>query len=196
MARQANISTNRLVDFPEEVDNEAGLRIYGETSYENQMARLSQYLHSGEVDVSRKREIIECVREFLARKKCRQGSDIDELSDEDIWCAAERPLTGDLFSNFFRVPFPEPEDPKFTFIDLFAGIGGFRIAMQNLGGKCVYSSEFDAKAQETYFANYGEMPFGDITKEATKKYIPEQFDILCAGFPCQAFSLAGKWTTN
>lgn len=64
--------------------------------------------------------------------------------------------------------------------------------MQNLGGKCVYSSEFDAKAQESYFANYGEMPFGDITKTATKQYIPKQFDILCAGFPCQAFSLAGK----
>ena len=105
---------------------------------------------------------------------------------------AEGYFEGDLFSDFFRVPFPAPENPRFTFIDLFAGIGGFRIAMQNLGGKCVYSSEFDAKAQETYLANYGEMPFGDITKESTKRYIPEHFDILCAGFPCQAFSLAGK----
>ena len=75
---------------------------------------------------------------------------------------------------------------------MFAGIGGFRIAMQNLGGKCVYSSEFDAKAQQTYLANYGEMPFGDITKQSTKNYIPKDFDILCGGFPCQAFSLAGK----
>lgn len=97
-----------------------------------------------------------------------------------------------LFPELFNVPFPAPKDPKFTFIDLFAGIGGFRIAMQNLGGKCVYSSEFDPKAQETYLANYGEVPFGDITKEKTKSYIPKDFDVLCGGFPCQAFSLAGK----
>lgn len=90
------------------------------------------------------------------------------------------------------VPFPPPEEPTFTFIDLFAGIGGFRIALQNIGGKCVFSSEWDAQAQKTYFANYGEIPFGDITKEETKNYIPKEFDILCAGFPCQAFSLAGK----
>lgn len=97
-----------------------------------------------------------------------------------------------LFPELFSVPFPAPKNPKFTFIDLFAGIGGFRIAMQNLGGKCVYSSEWDAQAQKTYLANYGEVPFGDITKESTKQYIPDGFDILCAGFPCQAFSLAGK----
>jgi DNA (cytosine-5)-methyltransferase 1 len=81
---------------------------------------------------------------------------------------------------------------SFTFIDLFAGIGGFRLAFQNLGGECVFSSEWDAQAQKTYYANYGEVPFGDITKEYTKRFIPQEFDILCAGFPCQAFSLAGK----
>lgn len=90
------------------------------------------------------------------------------------------------------VPFPEPENPKFTFIDLFAGIGGFRIAMQSLGGKCVFSSELDKQAQKTYEANFGEVPFGDITKEETKKFIPDGFDVLCAGFPCQPFSTAGK----
>ena len=74
---------------------------------------------------------------------------------------------------------------------MFAGIGGFRIAMQNIGGKCVYSSEWDSQAQKTYLANYGEVPFGDITKESTKQYIPNDFDVLCAGFPCQAFSIAG-----
>ena len=79
-----------------------------------------------------------------------------------------------------------------TFIDLFAGIGGFRMAMQNLGGKCIFSSEWDTQAQKTYLLNYGEVPFGDITKETTKAFIPDDFDILCAGFPCQAFSLAGK----
>jgi len=81
---------------------------------------------------------------------------------------------------------------SFTFIDLFAGIGGFRIALQNLGGKCVFSSEWDEQAQKTYQANFGETPFGDITKEQTKNLIPNDFDILCGGFPCQAFSIAGR----
>ena len=107
-------------------------------------------------------------------------------------CVAEPAIELDLFRDVLDVPFPGPKNPKFTFIDLFAGIGGFRIAMQELGGKCVYSSEFDPQAQRSYFANFGDMPFGDITKEVTKSYIPEKFDILCAGFPCQAFSMAGK----
>ena len=81
---------------------------------------------------------------------------------------------------------------SFTFIDLFAGIGGFRLAMQHLGGKCVFSSEWDEQAQKTYAANFGDIPYGDITLEETKARIPKQFDILCAGFPCQAFSIAGK----
>lgn len=80
---------------------------------------------------------------------------------------------------------------KFTFIDLFAGIGGFRIAMQSLGGRCVFSSEWDEAAKETYFHNYGEVPFGDITKKEIKDLIPDYFDVLCAGFPCQPFSNAG-----
>jgi modification methylase hpaII len=94
--------------------------------------------------------------------------------------------------NTFQVPFPPVENPEFKFIDLFAGIGGFRLALQNLGGKCVFTSEWDREAQKTYKANFGEIPFGDITKETTKSYIPDNFDILCAGFPCQAFSIAGK----
>ena len=91
-----------------------------------------------------------------------------------------------------QIPFPGPKNPKFTFIDLFAGIGGFRIALQRCGGKCVFSSEWDAKAQQTYNVNFGETPFGDITKEETIKAIPENFDILCGGFPCQPFSSIGK----
>lgn len=97
-----------------------------------------------------------------------------------------------LFPDLFQAPFPGPKEPKFTFIDLFAGIGGFRMAFQNLGGECVFSSEWDEQAKKTYYANYGDVPFGDITKESTKSMIPQGFDILCAGFPCQAFSLAGK----
>ena len=91
-----------------------------------------------------------------------------------------------------RVPFPGPRAGVFTFIDLFAGIGGFRIACQNIGGRCVFSSEWDEKAQKTYAYNFGETPHGDITKEATKEAIPDNFDLLCAGFPCQAFSIAGN----
>ncbi|MBR4301200.1 MAG: DNA cytosine methyltransferase [Bacteroidales bacterium] len=96
-----------------------------------------------------------------------------------------------MFSPIVAPRFKSIDTPKFTFIDLFAGIGGFRIAMQNLGGKCVFSSEWDKDAQKTYFANFGEVPFGDITKQHIKDCIPQKFDILCAGFPCQAFSIAG-----
>lgn len=95
-----------------------------------------------------------------------------------------------------EVLFPTPANPKFTFIDLFAGIGGFRIAMQRNQGECVFSSEWDKMAQRTYYANFGEIPFGDITKEDTKKWIPEKFDVLCGGFPCQPFSIAGVTKKN
>lgn len=97
-----------------------------------------------------------------------------------------------LFPDIFDVPFPSPTKPKFTFIDLFAGIGGFRIALQRLGGRCVFSSEWNTSAKNTYFSNYGEMPFGDITKPSTKNWIPNSFDVLCAGFPCQPFSISGR----
>ena len=87
------------------------------------------------------------------------------------------------------VPFPPSENFSFTFIDLFAGIGGMRLAFQQLGGRCVFSSEWDLQAQRTYMTNFGELPFGDITK-IDSKFIPPH-DILVAGFPCQAFSIAG-----
>jgi len=93
-------------------------------------------------------------------------------------------------------PGPKPGTEKFTFIDLFAGIGGFRLALQNLGGLCIYSSEYDKYAQKTYLANFGETPFGDITKDETKAFIPQNFDIICGGFPCQPFSIAGVSKKN
>lgn len=96
-----------------------------------------------------------------------------------------------LFDELRNTPFQSIPNPRFTFIDLFAGIGGFRLALQQLGGKCVFASEIDASAQKTYTYNYGVLPFGDITTEETKSLIPHHFDILCAGFPCQAFSMAG-----
>lgn len=124
--------------------------------------------------------------EFVAKKN---------LDNNKLSGSIEEPLVAYqhcLFPLVENAPFPTPKNPKFTFIDLFAGIGGFRMALQNLGGECVFSSEWDEQAKKTYYTNYGEIPFGDITKEDTKSYIPDNFDILCAGFPCQAFSLAGK----
>ena len=153
-------------------------------SFDEQMAIVSHYLHN---------------QGFRYAQPYEQKA---EGLIEDIFNTHNDTIDGDsvsepcvqysLFSELFSVPFLPIESPKFTFIDLFAGIGGFRMAMQNLGGKCVFSSEWDAQAQKTYLLNYGEVPFGDITKETTKAFIPDDFDILCAGFPCQAFSLAGK----
>lgn len=86
--------------------------------------------------------------------------------------------------------FPPKQKVKFTFIDLFAGIGGFRLAMQDQGGECVFTSEWDEAAKKTYSTNYAEYPFGDITKIDPKE-IPD-FDVLTGGFPCQPFSSIGK----
>ena len=83
----------------------------------------------------------------------------------------------------------EVANPEFTFIDLFAGIGGIRMPFQELGGKCVFSSEWDTFSQKTYRVNFGEVPSGDIA-QIDAKDIPN-FDILLAGFPCQPFSQAG-----
>lgn len=94
----------------------------------------------------------------------------------------------------FDVPFPPKTNPKFKFIDLFAGIGGIRLAYQNLGGKCVFTSEWNNFAKKTYEANFGEVPFGDITK-ISEKDIPDH-DVLLAGFPCQPFSIAGVSKKN
>ena len=78
---------------------------------------------------------------------------------------------------------------NFKFIDLFAGIGGIRLGFESMGGKCVFSSEWDEQACITYSANFNEVPYGDITKIKTSD-IPD-FDILLGGFPCQPFSIIG-----
>jgi len=103
-----------------------------------------------------------------------------------------------------NIPYPPVKDPKFTFMDLFAGIGGFRIALQQLGGMCVFSCEWDKFSKETYFKNFGEYPFGDVNQFTNPEEISdEQLDalipdhhILAAGFPCQPFSIAGVSKKN
>jgi DNA (cytosine-5)-methyltransferase 1 len=79
---------------------------------------------------------------------------------------------------------------KYNFIDLFAGIGGFHLALKSMGAECVFASEWDKYASQTYEQNFHLKPFGDITK-INEKEIPKH-DILCGGFPCQAFSISGK----
>lgn len=88
----------------------------------------------------------------------------------------------------------ETQSGNFTFIDLFAGIGGMRIAFERAGGHCVYSNEWNKYSQQTYFANFGEQPEGDITQVVASS-IPDH-DILVAGFPCQPFSIAGVSKKN
>jgi DNA (cytosine-5)-methyltransferase 1 len=100
--------------------------------------------------------------------------------------------------DYSSLPFAPVANPSFQFIDLFAGIGGFRLALQAQGGKCVFTSEWDKHAKHTYALNFGETPFGDIrqftgpniTEAEIKSLIPDH-DILAAGFPCQPFSNAG-----
>ena len=149
----------------------------------NNKAVLTHYLHNIHNGVSKhyKKDALKALKGFVEYK----------IEEENFSMVAEDALQQLLFE-VENVPFPTPENYKFKFIDLFAAIGGFRVAMQNLGGKCVFTSEWDKEAKKTYRANFGEVPFGDITKEQIKNYIPDEFDLLCAGFPCQAFSIAGK----
>jgi DNA (cytosine-5)-methyltransferase 1 len=93
-----------------------------------------------------------------------------------------------------RTPFRPKTSASFTFVDLFAGIGGMRLAFERAGGRCVFSSEWDTSARSTYFANFGEVPFGDLTVIANEKRRSDEIprhDVLVGGFPCQAFSIAG-----
>lgn len=150
----------------------------------NNEAVITHFLHNNKNGVSKfyKKDAVQLTKEILK----------DKYPEEKITnLAAEEALQYGIFKTS-SIPFPSADHPTFTFIDLFAGIGGFRLAMQNLGGKCVFTSEWDKNAQLTYKTNFGECPFGDIAKAETKAFIPNGFDMLCAGFPCQAFSIAGK----
>lgn len=113
---------------------------------------------------------------------------LNQLSEE--LQLVKEPQMQQLLPMKFDVPFPPPTEYDFTFLDLFAGIGGFRIPLQELKGKCVFTSEFNYQAQRTYEHNFGEVPFGDITK-LDLNIVPKH-DVLTAGFPCQPFSISGK----
>ncbi|TDE31326.1 DNA cytosine methyltransferase [Flavobacterium ranwuense] len=152
-------------------------------SEDNRKAVVTHYLHNYRNGVKKHYEA-------EAKKYLKEIVQYKNL-EEDLNLVSDVALQQLLFE-VEDVPFPTPENYTFKFIDLFAGIGGFRIALQNIGGKCVYTSEWNADSQITYRANFGEVPFGDITKERTKNYIPDDFQVLCAGFPCQAFSIAGN----
>ena len=167
------------------IDSQALFDQCEKSEQKESLSVLTQYLHNRKyMSADGKEKAFSFIDEEVLDKK---GNNESILNDDplELW-----------FKEFFDVPFPEPENPSFTFIDLFAGMGGFRLAMQAQGGKCIFSSEWNRYAQKTYMANFGDMPFGDITKEETKSYIPEHFDVLCAGFPCQPFSIAGVSKKN
>lgn len=149
--------------------------------YAEQMAYISHFLQNKNVesDVSYKGIASGLIADIVADNKAK-----------DQKTSSKRAVQADLFAGMPEVPFPSPSRYDFTFIDLFAGIGGFRLPMQELGGRCLFSSEFNIHAQEVYARNYGEVPFGDITK-IPLSMIPSH-DLLAAGFPCQPFSISGK----
>ena len=104
--------------------------------------------------------------------------------------SAQDCVSGAIMQMLGRTKTAQPDqEANFKFIDLFAGIGGMRLGFEKAGGHCVYSNEWNKYSQQTYFANFGELPAGDITK-VDERSIPEH-DVLVAGFPCQPFSIAG-----
>ncbi|MFZ1807670.1 MAG: DNA (cytosine-5-)-methyltransferase [Cyclobacteriaceae bacterium] len=145
----------------------------------DEMACLTHYLHNHKNGVSQ-------------YYKPRATAYLKELHEQ--LNLLEEPSFQSYIPFDWDIPFPTPKKTKFKFIDLFAGIGGIRMAYQNLGGKCVFSSEWDSYAKKTYEANFGEVPFGDITK-ISETEIPDH-DILLGGFPCQPFSIAGVSKKN
>lgn len=151
------------------IEYECDLKKYlHDKTFDENYALLTHYIQLGDIPESKR----------YGEKLEKEGIDVNELPETE------------RFNKQKKIIYT-PRECKFTFVDLFAGIGGFRLAMQEVGGKCVFSSEWDEAAKQTYYNNYGEVPFGDITKEETKQLIPDYFDVLCAGFPCQPFSNAG-----
>jgi len=127
--------------------------------------------------------------EEIHRKLSKQAKElnysIQEFAEKALSFAANEP-----FQALYSFKYTEKNtNPLFTFVDLFSGIGGIRLALEEQNGRCVFSSEWDKWCQKTYFANFGEIPVGDIN-EILASEIPDH-DVLAAGFPCQPFSIAG-----
>lgn len=191
MAKKDTLPTISLTEMCN--GSKAKMQYYGPNSlnedgtympFSEQMAIISHYLHNegtpyGKTYQKKALGLMEDIYKARCSSEADKAADFNEAQQYS------------LFDELYTVPFKPKKDANFTFIDLFAGMGGFRLAMQAQGGKCVFSSEWNKYAQQTYLANFGEVPFGDITLESTKSYIPQEFDILCAGFPCQPFSIAG-----
>lgn len=135
-------------------------------SFNEQVAIVTHYMllkdseHFGDKYANKGKEILQLWYEFLMGEK-------EEIMSGRV--VSEDVFYGSFFNNVTLAPFHAQKNPTFRFIDLFAGIGGFRIAMQDCGGECVYSSEWDENAQKTYYHNFGEVPFGDITQESNKR---------------------------
>ncbi len=160
-------------------DIKKSLQIEINSKSDNRLAHLTHYLQNHKNGVSQyyKPNALQYLKELHEELNITQEPDFQYYL----------PIKWDI-------PFPPQTNPKFKFIDLFAGIGGIRMAFQNLGGKCVFTSEWDTYSKKTYEANFGEVPFGDITK-ISEKEIPDH-DVLLAGFPCQPFSIAGVTKKN
>lgn len=157
------------------------LNLKPQNDIDNTQANLTHYLQNIESEAGG------C---FLNNGTAKYLSDLENIAvtdDAAAYPALKLPIEWDI-------PFPPPRNPQFTFIDLFAGIGGIRLAYQRQGGKCVFTSEWDNFAKITYEMNFGEVPFGDITK-IKEDTIPNH-DLLLAGFPCQPFSIAGVSKKN
>ncbi|MEH1741350.1 DNA (cytosine-5-)-methyltransferase [Fusobacterium varium] len=142
------------------------------------------------------------IRKFTPREAFKlQGFDDDFISNiertvsitqqyKQAGNAVSPPVITGIINHLLEYMEIKDETKNFKFIDLFCGLGGFRIAFEKAGGECVFSSDIDKYVKEVYSENFGEIPYGDITQIATED-IPEH-DILCAGFPCQPFSTAGR----
>lgn len=157
-------------------------------------AIVSHYLHNRKQVFPEhlRAKIIGAFHDFAVSKGIQYYDGSSLFVDDPSFVCESSVIQQNLFKDFFDVPYSNTHRSRFNFIDLFAGIGGIRLPFTELGYDCVFSSEWDRYAQTTYCANFGEMPFGDICKDSVKVHIPEHFDLLLAGFPCQAFSIMGK----
>ena len=166
----ASVRLHRRLDRSSPVAKEVG-KLRGSDFGVEDLAAITHYLHASSSQL---------------KQHYRKILKIRNLLDVIAWFEQSE------FGN--NVLFPPSKSPVFKFVDLFAGIGGMRLGMQGAGGQCIFSSEWDDSARMTYFANFGEIPFGDITQIASEHRFSSEIpnhDVLVGGFPCQAFSIAG-----